>query len=56
MCCVLEVGCAKKKPNYGNTNAEIGEEKKNCGNAIAEIGKKNLWQCHCRKWEEKKYK
>ena len=43
VCCVLEVGCAKKKPNYGNTNAEIGEEKKNCGNAIAEIGeeKKN---------------
>ena len=26
----------------------------NCGNEIAEIGKKNLWQCHCRKWEEKK--
>ena len=28
-----------------------------CGNAIAEIGGKNLqqlWQCHCRKWEEKK--
>ena len=30
----------------------------NCGNAIAEIGRKKnlwqLWQCHCRKWEEKK--
>ena len=30
-----------------------------CGNGIAKIGgKKNvaigLWQCHCRKWEEKK--
>ena len=33
----------KKKTNYGNTIAEIGEEKKNCGNAITEIGeeKKN---------------
>ena len=36
------------------------QEKKNfsnCGNGIAENGKKNwmeLWQCHCRKWEEKK--
>ena len=28
--------------------------KTNCGNAIAEIGGKKLWQCHCRKWEEKK--
>ena len=26
----------------------------NCGNVIVEIGKKNLWQCYCRKWEEKK--
>ena len=29
----------------------------NCGNDIAKNGKKNwmeLWQCHCRKWEEKK--
>ena len=26
-----------------------------CGNAIAEIGEFFvLWQCHCRKWEEKK--
>ena len=26
-----------------------------CGNAIAEIGEIFfLWQCHCRKWEEKK--
>ena len=35
--CVLEVGCAKKKTNYGNTIAKIREEKKNCGNTIAEI-------------------
>ena len=34
MCCVLEVGCAKKKTNCGNTIAEIGEEKKICGNAL----------------------
>ena len=34
----------------------------NCGNEIAEIGLPKqvkfffwqLWQCHCRKWEEKK--
>ena len=30
----------------------------NCGNGIAEIGEIfffcQLWQCHCRKWEEKK--
>ena len=33
----------------------------NCGNDIAEIGGNfffffaiGLWQCHCRKWEEKK--
>ena len=31
-----------------------------CGNGITEIGGKiffvaiGLWQCHCRKWEEKK--
>ena len=38
VCCVLEVGCAKKK------------KKTNCGNTIAEIGeeKKILWQLwHC---------
>ena len=30
--------------------------KTKCGNGIAEIEKKNwqLWQCHCRKWKEKK--
>ena len=45
----------------GNGIAEIGEKKKLlqlvCDNAIAEIGGKilwQLWQCHCRKWEEKK--
>ena len=42
MCCVLEVGCAKKKTNCGNTIAEIGEEKK------------ILWQCHCRNRGRKK--
>ena len=28
----------------------------NCGNGITEIGGKiwQLWQCYCRKWEEKK--
>ena len=43
-----------------NCSAKIEGSKKSgkliCGNSIAEIGKKNLWQCHCRKWEEKKYK
>ena len=36
----------KKKTNFGNSIAEIGEEKKicgNCGNVIAEIGGKNKW-------------
>ena len=38
---------------------KMGGEKKlewNCGNGIAEIGEFffcQLWQCHCRKWEEK---
>ena len=47
--------------NCGNGIIEIGWKKKLqwvCGNAIAEIGGKKkkwqLWQSHCRKWEEKK--
>ena len=45
--------------NFGNGIIEIPADREiNCGNTIAEIGKKNflwqLWQCHCRKWEEKK--
>ena len=49
---------------YRNSYAQIPTrpvscvlKKSNCSNAIAENGKKNwmeLWQCHCRKWEEKK--
>ena len=42
----------------GNGIAEIGGKKNLqliCGNAITEIGEGGkLWQCHCRKWEEKK--
>ena len=42
----------------GNGIAEIGG-KKNCCNwfvamPLPKQGGKNLWQCHCRKWEEKK--
>ena len=39
---------------------KIEGEKKlewNCGNGITEIGEIffcQLWQCHCRKWEERK--
>ena len=51
-----------KKSNCGNAIAEIGKKRKNifgnCGNSIAKNGKKKfwmeLWQCYCRKWEEKK--
>ena len=34
----------------------VHARKTKCGNDIAEIGKKKwqLWQCYCRKWEEKK--
>ena len=47
MCCVLEVGCAKKKKktNCGNTIAEIGEEKKILW---------QLWQCIVEIGDEKK--
>ena len=47
----------------GSNPNEIKKKKKikyffgNCSNGIAENGEKNwmeLWQCHCRKWEEKK--
>ena len=51
----------KKKVKWicGNDIAEIGGKKivAPTGNAIAEIWGKilwQLWQCHCRKWEEKK--
>ena len=52
---------AKKKNNCGNAIAEIGK-KKNLVIVAMELPKmkkkkKNwmeLWQCHCRKWEEKK--
>ena len=49
--------------NFGNHITEIPAAqtcwpKTNWGNAITEIGEKKilwqLWQCHCRKWEEKK--
>ena len=57
------VSCVLKKSNYGNAIAEIGKKRNfffgNCGNDIVENGKKKnwmeLWQCHCRKWEEKKF-
>ena len=50
----------KKIGNCGIAIAENGREKKlewNCDNGIAEIGEIffwQLWQCHCRKWEEKR--
>ena len=45
--------------NFGNGIIEIPTEREtNCDNVITEIGKKKnlwqLWQCHCRKWKEKK--
>ena len=40
---------------FGNGIIEIPvDQETNCSNAITEIGEKNLWQCHCWKWEEKK--
>ena len=50
----------QKIGNCGNAIAENGREKKlewNCCNGIAEVGEIffcQLWQCHFRKWEEKK--
>ena len=45
---ILSFGNGITEIPTAQTNREI-----NCGNAIAEVGKKNLWQCHCWKWEEK---
>ena len=40
--------------NFGNHITEIPADRKPIvAMPMSKQGKKNLWQCHCRKWEEK---